>query len=276
MGVLALSACSSAFVSIHSSNAFSKTLNSITQPSSRIPVLPALSISGFSVHSKKTPSRRSTSSEIHLSVNQIVDEFYDPILLQHVATGGLLALAGDVAAQSLLSEKKSFPPEDWDKARTAAFVIFGAVYTGGVQHFIFSFLNESFDDPIKRLLLAQFFFIPFCYYPTFLASVPFLRAGFESEGNFLDESAIERQQDLFGETANKIPSTLLRNWCFWLPVQFFQFSIIPVDLQVTYCAAFGVIWNAILSWSTSSSSPVVTASPSTKQGLIPAFNMTMS
>ena len=47
----------------------------------------------------------------------------------------ILALAGDVIAQSLLSEdeKKSFPPADWDKVRTAAFVAFGAIYTGGVS-----------------------------------------------------------------------------------------------------------------------------------------------
>ena len=48
----------------------------------------------------------------------------------------ILALAGDVIAQSLLSEdeKKSFPPADWDKVRTAAFVAFGAIYTGGVSN----------------------------------------------------------------------------------------------------------------------------------------------
>ena len=47
----------------------------------------------------------------------------------------ILALAGDVIAQSLLSEdtEKSFPPADWDKVRTAAFVAFGAIYTGGVS-----------------------------------------------------------------------------------------------------------------------------------------------
>ena len=197
-----------------------------------------------------------------MSADSIIETFTDPILLEHIATGGALALAGDVIAQSLLSEKKGFPPEDWDKARTAAFVAFGGIYTGGVQHFIFGFLNASFDDPIKRLLLAQFFFIPFCYYPTFLAMVPWLRAGLEADGGFGAEEVAARREELFSETASKIPSTLLRNWCFWLPVQFVQFSFIPVDLQVTYCAAFGVIWNAILSWSTSSAASL---SPSAEE-----------
>uniref|UniRef100_A0A7S1Z6U1 Peroxisomal membrane protein MPV17 n=1 Tax=Trieres chinensis TaxID=1514140 RepID=A0A7S1Z6U1_TRICV len=184
----------------------------------------------------------------------------DPVLIEHIATGGALALAGDVIAQSLTSEKSAsdsegglnIPPEDWDKVRTAAFVVFGALYTGGVQHFIFGFLNATFDNPIKRLLLAQFFFIPFCYYPTFLFMVPTLRAGWEAGGDFASPEAVERRESLFTEVFGKIPSTLLRNWCFWLPVQFVQFSFVPTDLQVTYCAAFGVIWNAILSWSTSS------------------------
>eukprot|EP00617_Octactis_speculum_P006062 CAMPEP_0185798912 /NCGR_PEP_ID=MMETSP1174-20130828/162400_1 /TAXON_ID=35687 /ORGANISM="Dictyocha speculum, Strain CCMP1381" /LENGTH=112 /DNA_ID=CAMNT_0028494441 /DNA_START=49 /DNA_END=387 /DNA_ORIENTATION=+ len=102
-----------------------------------------------------------------------------------------------------------------------------------------------------RLLLAQFFFIPFCYYPTFLLMVPSLRAGLGSVGGFGSEEAALRREELFEETASKIPTTLIRNWCFWLPVQFVQFSFVPVDLQITYVATFGIIWNAILSWSTS-------------------------
>ena len=52
-------------------------------------------------------------------------------------------------------------------------------------------------------------------------------------------------------------ATLLRNWCFWLPVQFVQFNFIPAEFNVTFTAAFGVIWNAILSWSTAAGKPAV-------------------
>lgn len=182
----------------------------------------------------------------------------DPLLLQHVAIGGALAFAGDVIAQSLLSKEKekSIPPKDWDAVRTSAFVVFGALYTGGAQHFIFQFINDTFPtEPLMRLAAAQFFFIPFCYYPTFLLMVPALRAGWESAEGFGSEQFFARQKELFTEVASKIPPTLLRNWCFWLPVQFVQFNFIPPEAQVTFTAAFGVIWNAILSWSTASSSP---------------------
>jgi len=180
----------------------------------------------------------------------LIDQLTDPLLLQHMATGGALAFAGDVIAQSLLSkeEEKSIPPKDWDVIRTNAFVVFGALYTGGAQHFIFNYLNNSFDEPLARLGMAQFFFIPFCYYPTFLFMTPALRAGWEY--GFGSEEAKTRQNQLFSEVASKIPPTLLRNWCFWLPVQFVQFNYIPAELNVTFTAAFGVIWNAILSWST--------------------------
>ena len=120
---------------------------------------------------------------------------------------------------------------------------FGALYTGGAQHFIFNFINEQVHDPVQRLALAQFCFIPFVYYPTYLLLVPALRSlasdDPETERTRLRDHALER-----------LPSTLLRNWSFWIPVQYVQFSMIPPELQVTYCAAFGVIWNAILSWST--------------------------
>ena len=209
------------------------------------------------------------SPSIALSISSIPDAFLDPLFYQHVATGGALALAGDIIAQSLLSEQAkrdnqlSFPPKDWDKVRTAAFVVFGAFYTGGAQHFIFDYLNTNFDEPLKRLALAQFFFIPFCYYPTFLVMTPTLRAGWEYGFGGTTQSAFrERQMTLVTEVAQKIPSTLVRNWMFWLPVQFVQFNYVPVDLNVTFTATFGVIWNAILSWSTAASS---SSSGSSKQ-----------
>ncbi|KAL9184952.1 hypothetical protein ACHAXT_002729 [Thalassiosira profunda] len=194
------------------------------------------------------------SSSLTISQLSQLSASVDPLLIQHMATGGALALAGDVIAQSLLSEskEKKIPPKDWDVVRTAAFVAFGTLYTGGAQHFIFGFLNENFDAPMVRLALAQFFFIPFCYYPTFLAMVPALRAGWEAEEGFGSKEANARTKELFSETASRIPSTLLRNWCFWLPVQFVQFNFIPMDFHVTFTAAFGVVWNAILSWSTAS------------------------
>mmetsp|Transcript_26632 Transcript_26632/g.57792 ORF Transcript_26632/g.57792 Transcript_26632/m.57792 type:complete len:253 (-) Transcript_26632:1537-2295(-) len=196
-------------------------------------------------------SAAQSSTSLCMSADTVIEQLTDPAFLENVATGGALAFAGDVIAQSLTSEEPGFPPRDWDKIRTAAFVAFGGLYTGGAQHFIFGFLNASFDDAVKRLLLNQFVLIPLCYYPTFLFMVPTLRAGWEAEGGFGSEEAKARQEELFVEVFGKIPSTLLRNWCFWLPVQFVQFNFVPVDLQVTYCAAFGVIWNAILSWSTS-------------------------
>jgi hypothetical protein len=183
----------------------------------------------------------------------------DPVVIRNIANGGILAFTGDIIAQSLTSKsdgKRSFPPKDWDKVRTAAFATFGGLYTGGAQTFIFAYLMASFDSPFQRLGMAQFFFIPLCYYPTFLFLVPTLRAGweekFKNDGSFLSPASTKRRKALFSEVYRKIPSTLVRNWCFWLPVQFFQFSFVPSELQVTYVAAFGIIWNAILSWSTSS------------------------
>lgn len=205
---------------------------------------------------RPTPTGRQKGSQLAVSIasQEVLEQFANPQLYQHVATGGALAFAGDVVAQSLLSEaeEKRVPPKDWDVVRTNAFVTFGALYTGGAQHFIFGFLNSAFDAPLTRLALAQFCFIPFCYYPTFLLMVPTLRAGWEAAGGFGSDEAKARQKELFAEVAGKLPPTLLRNWCFWLPVQFVQFTFVPADLHVPFTSAFGVIWNAILSWSTAS------------------------
>jgi hypothetical protein len=202
------------------------------------------------VHNVPRGGAASSSSQCASSPDGAIDYLF----LQHVAVGGALAFAGDVIAQSLTNPSRqekgkelSLPPPDWDRVRTTALATFGALYTGGVQHFIFGWLNGHFSEPLYRLFLAQFCFIPFCYYPTFLLMVPTLRAGF-------GPGSAEKRERLTAEIVSRLPATLLRNWCFWLPVQAVQFSFIPTDLQVTYCAAFGVIWNAILSWSTMQSS----------------------
>ena len=180
--------------------------------------------------------------------------------IRDVTTGGALAISGDIIAQSLAARgaqdpddtqaSLAFPPANWDATRTLALGTFGALYTGGAQHFIFGFLNGSLSDPVQRLVLAQFCFIPFLYYPTYLLVVPALRT------LPLDEqvATVERER-LQTQVLQRLPATLVRNWSFWLPVQFVQFSFIPPDMHVTYCAAFGVIWNAILSWSTMQESP---------------------
>ena len=205
------------------------------------------SSNSYSLHRtlSTTSSTATTTSSTTLSAT------FDPLFFEHVATGGALACVGDVMAQTLTGRSNKnelqVPPQDWDRVRTGALAVFGAGYTGGVQHFIFQFLNGSVDDPIQRLLLAQFVFIPFCYYPAFVATVPALRAAFG------EEDREQLVQDILG----RLPATLVRNWTFWIPVQYIQFNYIPADLQVTYCAMFGVVWNAILSWSTLQASSVI-------------------
>lgn len=173
-----------------------------------------------------------------------------PNVVRDMATGGALSVAGDVIAQTLTnkdggggSAPGSLPPRDWDAVRTTAMGAFGALYTGGAQHYIFGFINEQLTDPVQRLAVAQFCFIPLLYYPTYLLLVPTLRSLSADDPDA--ERARLRQQVL-----GRLPATLMRNWGFWLPVQFVQFSFVPDDMHVTYCAAFGVVWNAILSWST--------------------------
>lgn len=235
-------------------------------------VAPASRLSGVSsvpsTASKAVSFRKITISSVGRSpsTTKLNASPVDPVLLQHMAQGGFLAFAGDVIAQNLLSDNNdeeedtgfSVLPSDWDSSRTLAFTTFGTFYTGGAQHFIFAFLNAQFDEPYQRLLLAQFCFIPLCYYPIFLLTVPALRAagGFDFARIFNPGAYPEVAQfkeELTEQVLGRLPATLVRNWAFWLPVQFVQFAFIPKDLQVTYCAGFGVIWNVILSWSTMSS-----------------------
>uniref|UniRef100_A0A7S3P9H4 Peroxisomal membrane protein MPV17 n=1 Tax=Amphora coffeiformis TaxID=265554 RepID=A0A7S3P9H4_9STRA len=246
--------CAQAFTppSITTSTTLSSIIHARPQPSQK-----AAAAAQSSYRGRHSPSSRLYSAD-PTSFLEVVGTI-GPLVLPHVArdmaTGGALSMTGDFLAQSLTANKNNvgeeaiqgnnnnFLVDEWDVVRTAAMGTFGALYTGGAQHFIFNFINEQVHDPIHRLALAQFCFIPFLYYPTYLLLVPALRSlaapDPEAERTRLRNQVLER-----------LPATLVRNWSFWVPVQFIQFSMVPPELQVTYCAAFGVVWNAILSWST--------------------------
>jgi hypothetical protein len=46
--------------------------------------------------------------------------------------------------------------------------------------------------------------------------------------------------------------TLKRNWIFWLPVQYYQFSYVDEPLQIPFLCVVGLIWTIILSASAGS------------------------
>ena len=149
-------------------------------------------------------------------------------------------------------------PFELDVRRSLSYATFAAGYTGAFQHFLFANLQDAIADPLVRTGLNQGLIIPICYYSLLVFLLPKLRARSPREEETLRSSI---------DVKKMIP----RNWLFWVPLQWIQFTFIPTELQVVYVSVLGLIWNICLSLMTAggakASSPVVAA----EKGVIPAL-----
>ena len=211
------------------------------------------------------------------------------------ATAAILCFTGDAVAQARTTSE-----EPYDIRRGLAFLAFGALYTGCFQHHWFSFLQqhvadwgenihiwghpaetnipvsyfmqqpewwqyfdikhdinvvmETLQDPpspaelaLAKVAVNQFVVIPSIYMPLFFV-VTGIVAGLDWN------KIVARAQSLY------LP-LLQRNYMFWIPTQFAQFLLIPVDYQVPFVCIASLCWTIILSSIGGSSAQP--ASPST-------------
>lgn len=158
-----------------------------------------------------------------------------------LATGGILALAGDYIAQ--LREQG-----DYDVKRAGSFVSFDMMYRA-MQcalfpeivrvcdgHFLGTILpgvDISILATLEQTMTNQFIVIPTIYYPLFFSLTGYV------QGLSID-ATIERAQ-------TTIVPLLKRNWAFWLPVQYFQFGYVDEPLQIPFLCVVGLVWTFILS-----------------------------
>lgn len=169
-----------------------------------------------------------------------------------MATGGVLAVAGDAIAQSRDKD------EDYDKRRAFSFMCFDMCYRA-LQHGSFPIivqqcqgqyiggllaaigLSSTFQSyfPIpymaamEQTLASQLGIVPFLYYPVFFSLTGIVQ-GLNAE------QSIERAKENF------IP-LMKRNLLFWIPVQFVQFGFIEEGLQIPFLSVCGLAWTFILS-----------------------------
>lgn len=217
---------------------------------------------------------------MHVYENALID---NPITTKAI-TSGVLAAVGDLIAQvtahqtTATIENGEKPSFDYDLARGFCFLAFGAAYTGVFQHYWFTFLSSHITQwgeslqlwgpshvsiPVRalyelkewwayfdvsnalqnppsnaavataKLAVNQFLVIPTVYMPLFFAVT-----GSLADLN-LDEST-DRAKNMY------IP-LLKRNYFYWLPVQFFQFLVVPSEYQILFISCASLVWTVILS-----------------------------
>lgn len=156
-------------------------------------------------------------------------------LLTKVATGFGTAVLGDLACQTLMGD-------GIDQRRVAGFAAYGAVISGGFQHFWYGWLEARYPmtsmvhwpTVAKKVFLQQAIMVPIVYYPAF-----YLIGGVVRQ---MPADAVLKQ---IREEHWDVQRT---NWLFWLPVQTLQFAFVPHRHHVLYACTMSVLFNSILSF----------------------------
>jgi len=156
-------------------------------------------------------------------------------------TGGILAWCGDAIAQSR-------DDSDYDVKRAGALVSFDMCYRA-VQCALFPEIVRVCDGhylatilpgvdiniltTLEQTFTNQFIVIPIIYYPLFFSLTGYVQG-------LSAEATIERVK-------TTIVPLLMRNWAFWIPVQYFQFGYVDEPLQIPFLCVVGLAWTFILS-----------------------------
>lgn len=188
-------------------------------------------------------------------------------LLKAALTSGGLSLAGDLLAQGLthklkhkqqLSEQVESsksglgglfgkkqrapppPPETFtvDLARAARMGLFGLVFYGPYQHWWYGLLDRSFPGRSTPAFASKVALNQLALAPVVLAAVFAWNLVPLGRGS---EWPAKVKKDLW--------PTMVNGWKFWVPAASVNFYAVPLEGQVAYMSACGLLWTAYLSYS---------------------------
>lgn len=190
------------------------------------------------------PGARST--QMQLDVLAAVDSFYQtqPIQAAFVTCGVKASLSDTISQRSVervCSRTGQVTEHRFCFSRNGAFILYGAIYQGVTQHFIYNDIYPMifgsgtdastvaaivvFDQLVHAPLLA----LPVAY----LVKAAVFKYPF-SEG--LERYLADAQHDL-----------LWKYWALWTPVQCLTFSVVPAHLRIPFIAVVSFFWLILLS-----------------------------
>jgi hypothetical protein len=162
----------------------------------------------------------------------------DPLKTQ-VTTGAGIAVVADWIAQKTKSD-------EYDVKRAVSFATFDGCYRV-LQHYVYppmiahcngqflgNWMDMSTAAALEQSLASQMLIIPLVYYPIFFAITGWVQG-------LTAQETVQRAQ------ATAVP-LMLRNWAYWIPVQYAVFHFINDEAtQIPILIACGLLWNVILS-----------------------------
>ncbi len=137
---------------------------------------------------------------------------------------------------------------DLDVSRNVGFLLYGGLYTGIAQNFLYTVLfprwfgtEESWSTILCQVLVDNLIFGPLVCLPIAYA---FKTAFTGNEG--LTQYTLHEGLKRYGDDILE-RGLLTKYWSLWIPVQFMTFSVIPSHFRVVFVATVSFFWFFILS-----------------------------
>lgn len=170
----------------------------------------------------------------------------NPVLKSGLISGSL-SLAGDLVAQVLTNQPQdgSYSGQSYDAARALRMGSFGLLFYGPYQHYWYRALDRAFPARTLQNFASKVALNQFCLAPVVISGIFAWNLALQGS---LSEFPAKVQRDFM--------PTIMTGWKFWVPAATINFVAVPLQHQVLYMSACGVIWTAFLSYSSSVSEKV--------------------
>ena len=254
--------------------------------------------SAFSFHQtpvftpRKSPSRH-TKTNLHAfalegAASAVESFFVSQPYVSAFLTCSFKASAADFVAQTQQPEPQFTSGQQGDHAipvdvsRNIAFLLYGGLYQGMAQQFMYSTLYpDMFGHELHMQSLAmQVAFDmtvvgPLLCLPIAYAVKSLFTADNEGSNDITKLDAVKSGLDKYVEDV-MTRGLLLKYWALWTPVNFLTFSVVPQHFRVAFVAAVSFFWVFILSSVASSSEADDDSSHTTRSSSLSSLSSTHS
>mmetsp|Transcript_20558 Transcript_20558/g.58443 ORF Transcript_20558/g.58443 Transcript_20558/m.58443 type:complete len:320 (-) Transcript_20558:87-1046(-) len=144
-------------------------------------------------------------------------------------------------------QKQADDASSLDLSRNVGFLLYGGLYTGLAQNYLYTVLYPSWfglDDGwtlvAKEVMLDNAVFAPLVCLPIAYA----FKTAFTT-GDFTLNALTSGLDKYIDDIMNR--GLLFKYWSIWIPVQFLTFGVIPHHFQVAFVAFVSFFWICLLS-----------------------------
>ena len=133
-----------------------------------------------------------------------------------------------------------------DLERTAAFTVFGTLWMGGAQYYVYVRLFDHLlpartaATAAAKVCLDQFVWVPFFFFPVFYVIDSKIRGeGGEGVGALLTAASERYQREIY--------ETCTTTYWFSFPAQMIGFRFCPGHLRIPYVACCSMVFTSLVS-----------------------------